>query len=200
MPPARRLVLASASPARLRLLVDSGFAPEVVVSDVDEDAVEARSILELVDALAVAKAGAVASRAEVAGAVVVGCDSMLDVDGEAHGKPTSVEQARQRLQQLRGRTAILRTGHCVIDTDTGKRARDVESTGVLFGRFDDRELDAYLGTGEALHVAGSFTLDGRSAPMLDGIVGNPSNVIGLSLPLLRRLLGEVDVWWPDLWA
>ncbi len=193
-------MLASASPARLRLLVDSGFAPEVVVSDVDEDAVEARSILELVDALAVAKAGAVASRAEVAGAVVVGCDSMLDVDGEAHGKPTSVEQARQRLQQLRGRTAILRTGHCVIDTDTGKRARDVESTGVLFGRFDDRELDAYLGTGEALHVAGSFTLDGRSAPMLDGIVGNPSNVIGLSLPLLRRLLGEVDVWWPDLWA
>jgi septum formation protein len=200
VPPARRLVLASASPARRRLLVEAGFAPEIVVSGVDEDAVAAESPTALVLALAEAKADAVGARPEVAGAVIVACDSLLDVDGEVHGKPVSVEQARARLVHLRGRTAILRTGHCVIDTDTGKRASDVESTGVLFGRYDDRELDAYLATGEALAVAGSFTLDGRSAPMLDGIVGNASNVIGLSLPLLRDLLIRIDVFWPDLWA
>ncbi len=193
-------MLASASPARYRLLVEAGFAPEVVVSDIDEESIEAPSLPELVVALATAKADLVAALPEVAGAVIVGCDSLLDVDGVHHGKPASIDEARERLRGLRGRTAILRTGHCVIDTDTGKRAGDVESTGVLFGQFDDRELEAYLGTGEALLVAGSFTLDGRSAPMLDGIVGNASNVIGLSLPLLRRLLTEIDVWWPDLWT
>jgi len=151
-------------------------------------------------ALAAEKAGAVADRPEVAGAVVIGCDSLLDVDGEVHGKPISVEHARLRLTRLRGRSAVLRTGHCVIDTATGRRSADVASTEVRFGDFTDDELDAYLATGEALEVAGSFTLDGRSAPFVDGIVGDHGNVIGLSLPLFRRLLADLDLTVMDLWA
>jgi septum formation protein len=196
----RRLVLASASPARLRLLREAGFAPEVVVSGVDEDSTTAGSVAELVVLLATAKATAVAARPDVAGAIVVGCDSMLDVDGAIHGKPASVEEARARLTLLRGRSAVLRTGHCVIDTASGASASDVASTEVCFGDYSDAELDAYLATGEALHVAGSFTLDGRSAPFVDGIVGDHGTVIGISLPLVRRLLAKLDVTVMDLWT
>jgi septum formation protein len=200
VPPARRLVLASASPARLGLLTQAGFAPEVVVSGVDEDAITAPTLPALVVALAEAKAAAVAARADVRGAVVVGCDSLLDVDGVAHGKPASIDEARERLQRMRCRSAILRTGHCVIDTTTGRRAADVASTEVRFGDYDDEELEAYLATGESLAVAGGFTLDGRSAPFLDGIVGDHGNVIGLSLPLLRALLRRIDLTVAELWT
>jgi septum formation protein len=192
-------VLASASPARLRLLREAGFDPAVVVSGVDEDDFEGDTMDDLVMAIASAKAAEVAARPEVAGAVVIGCDSVLDVDGEVHGKPASVEHARLRLRRLRGRGAVLRTGHCVIDTTTGRRAWDVAATEVRFGDYSDAELEAYLATGEALEVAGSFTLDGRSAPFVEGIVGDHSNVIGLSLPLFRRLLGTLDLTVMDLW-
>jgi septum formation protein len=198
--PARRLVLASASPARLGLLRQAGFAPEVVVSGVDEDGVTAPTLTELVLALAEAKADVVAARPEVAGAVVVGCDSLLDVDGTQHGKPASIDEARRRLSHLRGRTAVLRTGHVVIDTATGERAAGTCSTEVAFATFTDEELEAYLATGEALQVAGAFTLDGRSAPFVAGIRGDHGNVIGLSLPLLRELLGQLDLTVMDLWA
>ena len=193
-------MLASASPARLRLLRQAGLDPEVQVSEVDEEAFAAATLHGLVLELAEAKATAVAAMPEAAGAVVVACDSMLDVDGEAHGKPVSVEHARLRLTRLRRRSAVLRTGHCVIDTATGRRSADVASTEVIFGDYTDEELEAYLATGEALQVAGSFTLDGRSAPFLAGIVGDHGNVIGLSLPLFRRLLGDVGVTVMDLWV
>lgn len=170
------------------------------VSGVDESAVDAASLPELVVALAEAKATAVADRLDVAGAVVVGCDSLLDVDGASHGKPSSLDEARRRLQFLRGRSAVLRTGHCVIDTSTGRRASAVASTEVRFGEFDDAELDAYLATDEPLAVAGGFTLDGRSAPFVAGIVGDHSNVIGLSLPLLRELLHRLDLRVMDFWV
>jgi septum formation protein len=200
VPPARRLVLASASPARLGLLRAAGFAPDVVVSGVDEDAVTAPTIAELVVALAEAKATTVAGLPEVDGALVIGCDSLLDVDGVVHGKPASLDEARARLRALRGSTAVLRTGHCVVDTATGARASDVASTDVCFGTFDDNELEAYLATGESLAVAGGFTLDGRSAPFVDGIRGDHGNVIGLSLPLLRVLLRRIGISIADLWA
>src|SRR5205085_7689255 len=159
--PNRRLVLASASPARLRLLTGAGFEPEVIVSGVDEKEFEAATLSALVAALAQAKAEAGAGRPGAAGAVIVACDSLLDVDGEAHGKPAGEAEARARLQRLRGRSAILRTGHCVIDTATGRRATGAAATEVVFARFTDAELDAYLATGEPLHVAGAFTLDRR---------------------------------------
>ena len=193
-------MLASASPARLGLLTQAGFAPEVIVSGVDEDAITAATMPDLVVALAEAKTRAVAARPEVAGAVVVGCDSLLDVRGVAHGKPASEDEARARLLALRGTSAILRTGHCVIDTASGRCESDVASTEVRFGTFDDAELEAYLATGESLAVAGGFTLDGRSAPFVDGIVGDHGNVIGLSLPLFRVLLRRLDLTVASLWT
>ncbi|MGW1200990.1 Maf family protein [Streptomyces sp. NPDC002536] len=198
--PARRLVLASASPARLGLLRQAGLAPEVIVSGVDEDALDAPTPAELALVLAEAKAAAVAARPDAAGALVIGCDSVLELDGQALGKPADAEEATARWKSMRGRSGELRTGHCVIDTATGRRASATASTTVRFGEPDDAEIAAYVASGEPLHVAGAFTLDGRSAPFVDGIDGDPGNVIGLSLPLLRRLLAELGVSITDLWV
>ncbi|MFJ8850113.1 Maf family protein [Streptomyces sp. NPDC102437] len=195
----RRLVLASASPARLGLLRQAGFTPEVIVSGVDEDALSAPTPAELALVLAEAKAASVAGRAEAAGALVIGCDSVLELDGEALGKPADEEEAIARWKSMRGRAGVLRTGHSVIDTATGRTASATASTTVRFGEPTDAEIAAYVATGEPLHVAGAFTLDGRSAPFVDAIEGDHGNVIGLSLPLLRRLLGELGISVTELW-
>lgn len=196
----RRLVLASQSPARLGLLRQAGFAPEVIVSGVDEDAVSAPTPAELALALAEAKASVVAARPEVSGALVIGCDSVLDLDGEALGKPADAEEAVARWKAMRGRAGTLQTGHCVHDTASGRYTSAVGSTVVHFGEPSDEEIAAYVATGEPLYVAGAFTLDGRSAPFVDGIEGDHGNVIGISLPLVRRLLGELGVGVTELWA
>jgi septum formation protein len=190
-------VLASASPARLRLLRDAGLAPDVVVSGVSEDDVFGTP-REVVLELAIRKAAAVAPG--TGDALVIGCDSLLELDGKVLGKPSSAEEAVARWHAMRGRSASLLTGHCVIDGRTGQQAADVCTTVVHFGDPSDAEIEAYVATGEPLRVAGAFTLDGRSAPFLAGIDGDAGNVIGLSLPLLRTLLAKLDVALVDLWC
>ncbi|MFI9331620.1 nucleoside triphosphate pyrophosphatase [Kitasatospora sp. NPDC052868] len=195
----RALVLASASPARLGLLRQAGLDPRVVVSGVDEDALSAATPAELALVLAEAKAKAVAADL-TGGELVIGCDSVLELDGLALGKPADAVEALARWRSMRGRSGVLRTGHCVIDTTTGAQASATASTTVRFGTPDDAEIAAYIATGEPLHVAGAFTLDGRSAPFVEGVDGDPGNVIGLSLPLLRSLLADLGVRITDLWT
>ncbi|MFF8842607.1 Maf family protein [Streptomyces sp. NPDC015127] len=195
-----RLVLASASPARLNLLKQAGLAPEVIVSGVDEDAVSAPTPAELALALAEAKAAHVAARPEVFGALVIGCDSVLDLDKQALGKPADAEEATARWKAMRGRVGTLQTGHCVYDTAAKRYASATASTLVRFGDPTDDEIAAYVASGEPLHVAGAFTLDGLSAPFVESIEGDPGNVIGLSLPLLRKLLAELGFSITDLWV
>ena len=195
--PTRSLVLASASPARLRLLTDAGLAPEVVVSGFDEDSVVADDPRELVELLAVRKAQAVA--ADRPDALVIGCDSMLLFDGQVLGKAATHEDVVRRWQRFRGREGALLTGHCVIDSASGAQVSAVGTTTIRFGLPDDDELAAYASSDEALRVAGPFTIDGRAAAFVDAIEGDAGNVIGLSLPLLRELLGKLGIRVTDLW-
>ncbi|MFS8481660.1 MAG: nucleoside triphosphate pyrophosphatase [Acidimicrobiia bacterium] len=204
---ARTLVLASRSPARRALLQAAGFAPRVVVSGVDEDGVAGLDAATATCVLAERKATAVADRLAAGGApadgpppVVVACDSVLDVDGELRGRPAGPEEAARWWRGYRGRTGTLVTGHAVIDVPTARRAVAASATVVRFGDPTDEEIEAYVATGEPLDVAGGFTLDGYAAPFVDGVDGDHGTVLGLSLPLLRRLLAEVGIDVTTLWA
>ena len=196
----RRVVLASQSPARLQLMRQAGLNPEVVVSGVDESAVTAPRVAELVALLASAKAAAVA-RNET-DALVVAADSLLEFRGQQFGKPADAADARLRWQRMSGRSGVLHTGQAVFDVRSGSiAARDVgvTSTVVHFASPSEAELEAYLATGEPLAVAGAFTLDGLGAPFVRRIDGDPSAVIGLSLPLLRTQLAKLGVSLTELW-
>ena len=183
-----RLVLASASPARRKVLRQAGLDAEVVVSGVDESTVTGPPA-DVALTLAVRKATAVA--ATLTEALVLGCDSVLDLDGEALGKPADAADAAARWRRMRGRSGVLVTGHCLIDTTAGRSAAEMASTVVHFAYLDDEEIEAYVATGEPINVAGAFTIDGLGGPYVEGVEGDPHNVVGLSLPLLRRLLVDV---------
>jgi nucleoside triphosphate pyrophosphatase len=179
--------------------------PEVIVSGVDESTVESTNARTLCATLARMKAEAVATRMRQhehpsGPAVILGCDSMLEFDSEILGKPLDDADAMRRWQDMRGRAGTLHTGHCVIELDTGATADEVASTTVHFADLSDDEIQAYVGTGEPAHVAGAFTIDGLGGWFVDRIEGDAGTVIGVSLPVLRRLLGEVGVGVTDLWA
>ena len=204
-----QLVLASQSPARLQVLRGAGVEPLVYISGVDEDALmstmpEEASPESIVVALAEAKAQTVAAAvaAELPDSVVVGCDSMLAHDGLLVGKPGNAELARRRWLTMVGGTGVLLTGHSVIRVQGGRMgaiASGTASTTIRFGSPSPAEIDAYVATGEPVAVAGGFTLDGYGGWFIDGIDGDPSSVIGISLPLTRRLLIEVGVSVMELW-
>jgi nucleoside triphosphate pyrophosphatase len=208
--------LASASPARLAVLTAAGLAPTVMVSGVDESSVESTDAREVCAILARMKAEAVAAQVQpdlALGAartwpgpamgeltLVLGCDSVLEFDGEIHGKPASVEEAVARWRRMRGRTGILHTGHFVVRLDTGASAAGVGSTEVTFADVSDDEIAAYVATGEPLLVAGSFTIDGLGGWFVERIHGDHGTVVGVSLPLLRRLVRELGLGVPALWG
>lgn len=195
-----RLVLASASPARHALLKAAGIDADVLVSGVDESIVEAEDAYTLSLALARMKARTVAARMQAdPGVLVLGCDSVLAFEGEIFGKPADAEEAVKRWQSMRGRSGVLHTGHHLTDLLSGRQAEDVGTTVVHFADLSDDEIDAYVATEEPLHVAGSFTIDGLGGAFVERIEGDPGNVVGLSLPLLRRLLQELDVSITELW-
>ena len=214
------LVLGSASPARRTTLERAGVDVHVVVSDVDEDAVVERcGVTDAVDValvLAKAKAEAVAARDDLPdGAVVLGCDSVLELDGEVHGKPGTADVAVERWRRMRGRSGVLHTGHWLVDTreEVPAGARDpkgapvrpggtlgaVASATVHFARLTDAEIDAYVATGEPLQVAGAFTTDSLGGAYVTGIEGDYHTIVGVSLPLLRELLAELGIAWHSLW-
>jgi septum formation protein len=205
-----RVVLASASPGRRTVLRQAGIEPVVVVSGVDEDAVIAAQGSDaapgdVANALAVAKAEQVIANLDsalTADCVVIGCDSMLFIDGALRGKPASLAEARQQWESMAGRSGLLYTGHSVIRLQDGAATHheaEFGSTTVYFGSPTEAELTAYLATGESLRVAGAFTIDGLGGWFVDKINGDPSNVIGLSLPTMRRLLARTGLSIADLW-
>jgi septum formation protein len=206
-----RLILASASPARAKLLQDARIAHTVLVSDVDEDAVTARyGVTDPHDTallLARAKAEAVAALPEAAGALVLGCDSVFELDGEPHGKPYEAQVARERIRRMSGRHGVLHTGHWLVDCrgtgagdgGSGATVGAVASAGVFFAQLTDAEIEAYVATGEPLEVAGSFTIDSRGGAFIERVDGDPHAVVGLSVSTLRKLLASAHVQITDLW-
>jgi septum formation protein len=196
-------VLASASPARLRTLRAAGLNPDVIVSGVDESNVESTSATALCATLARLKAEAVANRLRQhgrTGALILACDSMLELEGQVLGKPTDAAEATARWRDMRGHSGVLHTGHCLVRLDDDAAAEAVASTTVWFADLTDEEISAYVGTGEPLQVAGAFTIDGLGGWFVERIEGDSGNVIGVSLPVLRRLLTELGIGVADLWA
>lgn len=191
-----RIILASASPARLATLRAAGIEPEVVVSGVDEDQVTTTDAANLAAALAQLKCRTVSAQVDT-DALVIGCDSVLAFEGEIFGKPAGPVEAAGRWRRMRGRSGVLHTGHCVRRGD--EEFVETASTIVHFADISDAEIDAYVATGEPLQVAGAFTIDGLGGAFITGIEGDHHNVVGLSLPLLRDLVGDLGIAWTDLW-
>jgi len=197
----KEIVLASASPSRKRLLESIGIAPVIKVSGVDEEAPEILALkpAELVIALAILKAHTVhQNHPELTNSLIIGCDSTFEFEGESLGKPGSPELAIERAHLLSGKSGYLHTGHSVIDTDQGIEVSDISTSKVTFAHMTDAEIENYVATGEPIHVAGGFTLDGHSAPFITHIEGDPSGIIGLSLPTLRKIIINLGLEWSSV--
>jgi septum formation protein len=194
-----KIVLASQSTSRKRLLVDAGLHPEIIVSHVDEetDFFNAMSPADMVIALAISKAHTVREMIDYP-AIIIGCDSTFDVDGISFGKPGTPEIARQRARAISGRSGLLHTGHCIIDTEKGVEIADRVTTQVTFSELTDDEIEDYIASGEPLQVAGGFTLDGHGSPFIPVIQGDYTNVVGISMPFLRTALTELGYTWPQV--
>lgn len=200
-----QLILASASPARLETLRRAGLNPQVIASGVDESLVSERDAAGLALALANLKGQAVLEPLAMNAAgtertLLVACDSVLELDGHLHGKPASADEAVERLSAMSGRSGVLHTGHFLADVATGSAVSRGAATRVHFAQLTREEIAAYVATGEPQAVAGAFTLDGLGGAFVRGIEGDPHNVVGISLPLLRLMVAELGVRWTDLWS
>ncbi|MHA7269348.1 Maf family protein [Arthrobacter sp. HLT1-20] len=199
-----RLILASASPSRAKLLNDAGIGHRILVSDVDEDAVSgaAGPLTPAETALLLARAKAEAVAAGESQALVIGCDSVFEFDGEPYGKPWEPDVARERWQLMRGKSGVLHTGHWLINVSDGTSVAhgEINSAVVHFEDVSDAEILAYVATGEPLQVAGGFTIDGLAGAFISGVDGDPHTVVGLSISTLRRLLAKTGVSITELWA
>lgn len=199
--PLPRLVLASQSPARLETLRAAGLDPEVVVSGVDETVVSKEEYADPSGyALKLAQLKAVAVAADSPRSLVIGCDSVLDFDGEILGKPADAEDAAARWQRMSGHAGVLHTGHCVIDTHREVWLSRAAATQVRFATVSEEEVAAYVASGEPLAVAGAFTLDGLGGAFVSGVTGDPHNVVGISVPLLRLMFEELGFGWTEFWS
>lgn len=194
-----RIVLASQSTSRLRLLEGAGLKPSVIVSHVDEETefFNAMTPPDMVIALAIAKAHTVREHINYP-AIIIGCDSTFDVDGVSFGKPGTAEVAIERANKISGRTGLLHTGHCIIDTEQGIEIADRVTTKVTFTNMTDEEIADYVASGEPLHVAGGFTLDGFGSPFIPVIEGDYTNVVGISMPFLLRAMKQLGYSWPEV--
>lgn len=194
-----RIVLASQSTSRRRLLEDSGLKPTIVVSHVDEetDFFNAMTPEDMVIALAISKAHTVREMIDYP-AIIIGCDSTFDVDGVSFGKPGTPEVAIERAKKISGRTGLLHTGHCIIDTERGVEIADRVTTKVTFTDMSDEEIHDYVASEEPLHVAGGFTLDGFGSPFIPVIEGDYTNVVGISMPFLRNAMKQLGYSWPQV--
>jgi septum formation protein len=194
-----QVILASASPSRFRLLESVGITPTILVSGVNEEAPELASLspAELVIALAILKAHTVRDKAPK-NSLILGCDSTFEFEGNSLGKPITRDNAIERCKQLSGKTGYLHTGHCLIDLEQEIELSERSTAKVQFAQMTDAEIIDYVDSGEPLNVAGGFTLDGLSAPFITKIEGDPSGIIGLSLPLLRKMIISLGYSWPEL--
>ena len=194
-----RIVLASQSTSRRRLLEDAGLKPTIIVSNVDEetDFFNAMAPTDMVIALAISKAHTVREMIDYP-AIIIGCDSTFDVDGVSFGKPGTPEVAIKRAQKISGRTGLLHTGHCIIDTEQGIEIADRVTTKVTFTDMTEEEIADYVASEEPLHVAGGFTLDGFGSPFIPVIEGDYTNVVGISMPFLRSAMKQLGYSWPQV--
>jgi septum formation protein len=194
-----RIVLASQSTSRRRLLEDAGLKPTIIVSNVDEetDFFNAMAPVDMVIALAISKAHTVREMIDYP-AIIIGCDSTFDVDGVSFGKPGTPEVAIERARKISGRTGLLHTGHCIIDTEQGIEIADRVTTKVTFSEMTEEEIADYVASEEPLHVAGGFTLDGFGSPFIPVIEGDYTNVVGVSMPFLRSAMKQLGYSWPQV--